>query len=150
MSSHFLSLSRRIRKTHFTDRVIENGVKGFTVYNHMLLPTYFESVEDDYHHLKREVQIWDVSCERQVEIDGKDSFKLLKLITPRNLEKLSVNKCLYVPLVNSKGLMVNDPVIVKISDYKFWISIADSDVLLWIDGIVSALNLDVKVTEPDI
>ena len=49
MSSHFLSLSRRIRKTHFTDRVIENGVKGFTVYNHMLLPTYFESVEDDYH-----------------------------------------------------------------------------------------------------
>ena len=150
MSSHFLSLSRRIRKTHFTDRVIENGVKGFTVYNHMLLPTYFESVEDDYHHLKREVQIWDVSCERQVEIDGKDSFKLLKIITPRNLEKLSENKCLYVPLVNSKGLMVNDPVIVKISDYKFWISIADSDVLLWIDGIVSALNLDVKVTEPDI
>ena len=150
MSSHFLSLSRRIRKTHFTDRVIENGVKGFTVYNHMLLPTYFESVEDDYHHLKREVQIWDVSCERQVEIDGKDSFKLLKIITPRNLEKLSVNKCLYVPLVNSKGFMVNDPVIVKISDYKFWISIADSDVLLWIDGIVSALNLDVKVTEPDI
>ena len=140
MSSHFLSLSRRIRKTHFTDRVIENGVKGFTVYNHMLLPTYFESVEDDYHHLKREVQIWDVSCERQVEIDGKDSFKLLKLITPRNLEKLSVNKCLYVPLVNSKGFMVNDPVIVKISDYKFWISIADSDVLLWIDGIVSALT----------
>ena len=54
MSSHFLSLSRRIRKTHFTDRVIENGVKGFTVYNHMLLPTYFESVEDDYHHLKKE------------------------------------------------------------------------------------------------
>ena len=46
--------------------------------------------------------------------------------------------------------MVNDPVIVKISDNKFWISIADSDVLLWIDGIVSALNLDVKVTEPDI
>ncbi len=150
MSSHFLSLSRRIRKTHFTDRVIENGVKGFTVYNHMLLPTYFESVEDDYHHLKREVQIWDVSCERQVEIEGKDSFKLLKIITPRNLEKLAENKCLYVPLVNSKGFMINDPVIVKISNYKFWISIADSDVLLWIDGIVSSLNLDVKVTEPDI
>ena len=94
--------------------------------------------------LKERYKIWDVSCERQVEIDGKDSFKLLKLITPRNLEKLSVNKCLYVPLVNSKGLMVNDPVIVKVSEDKFWISIADSDVLLWIDGIVSALNLDLK------
>ncbi len=150
MSSHFLSLSRRIRKTHFTEKVIENGVKGFTVYNHMLLPTYFKSVEEDYHHLKKEVQIWDVSCERQVEIEGKDCFKLLQIITPRNLEKLSEKKCLYVPLVNSKGLMVNDPVIIKISNNKYWISIADSDVLLWVDGIVSALNLDVNVTEPDI
>ena len=93
MSSHFLSLSRRIRKTHFTDRVIEKGVKGFTVYNHMLLPTYFKSVEEDYHHLKREVQVWDVSCERQVEIEGKDSFRLLKIITPRNLENYFLSVC---------------------------------------------------------
>ena len=92
MSSHFLSLSRRIRKTHFTDRVIENGVKGFTVYNHMLLPTYFKSIEEDYHHLKNEVQVWDVSCERQVQIKGKDAFKLLEMITPRNLNKLSQKK----------------------------------------------------------
>ena len=150
MSSHFLSLSRRIRKTHFTDRVIENGVKGFTVYNHMLLPTYFKSIEEDYHHLKNEVQVWDVSCERQVQIKGKDAFKLLEMITPRNLNKLSEKKCLYVPLVNSKGFMVNDPVIIKVSKEKFWISIADSDVLLWIDGIVSALNLDLIIEEPDI
>ena len=98
MSSHFLSLSRRIRKTHFTDRVIENGVKGFTVYNHMLLPTYFKSIEEDYHHLKNEVQVWDVSCERQVQIKGKDAFKLLEMITPRNLNKLSEKKCLYFSL----------------------------------------------------
>ena len=150
MSSHFLSLSRRIRKTHFTDRVIENGVKGFTVYNHMLLPTYFKSIEEDYHHLKNEVQVWDVSCERQVQIKGKDAFKLLEMITPRNLNKLTEKKCLYVPLVNSKGFMVNDPVIIKVSKEKYWISIADSDVLLWIDGLVSALNLDLIVKEPDI
>ena len=72
------------------------------------------------------------------------------MITPRNLNKLSEKKCLYVPLVNSKGFMVNDPVIIKVSKEKFWISIADSDVLLWIDGIVSALNLDLIIKEPDI
>ena len=116
----------------------------------MLLPTYFKSIEEDYHHLKSEVQVWDVSCERQVQIKGKDAFKLLEMITPRNLNKLSEKKCLYVPLVNSKGFMVNDPVIIKVSEEKYWISIADSDVLLWIDGIVSALNLDLIVNEPDI
>ena len=40
-----LSVSRRTRKTPFSSRVQASGVKGYTVYNHMLLPTVFESVE---------------------------------------------------------------------------------------------------------
>ena len=87
MSSHFLSLSRRIRKTHFTDRVIENGVKGFTVYNHMLLPASFGNIEKEYFHLKEHVQVWDVAGERQVEITGNDAAKLVQLITCRDLSK---------------------------------------------------------------
>ncbi len=42
----------------------------------MLLPAAFGSIEDSYHHLKNDVQVWDVAAERQVEISGKDSAKL--------------------------------------------------------------------------
>ena len=71
MPTPSLSITRRIRATPFSRRVEEAGVKAYTVYNHMLLPTMFESVEADYHHLKRHVHVWDVACERQVEIRGR-------------------------------------------------------------------------------
>ena len=150
MSSKFLSMSRRIRKTHFTQQVMDSGVKAFTVYNHMLLPTVFKSIEEDYHHLKKEVQIWDVSCERQVEVSGKDAKKLLQKITPRNLALLNENKCCYAPLVNANGGMINDPIIIMLSEDRYWLSIADSDVLLWVMGIATGLNLDVTICEPDV
>ncbi len=150
MPSHFLSVSRRLRKTHFTQKVIDSGVRAFTVYNHMLLPTVFKSVEEDYHHLKKAVQIWDVSCERQVEIKGRDAKSLVQKIVPRDLASLTKTKCLYVPLVNSKGGMINDPIIIKLDKDRYWISIADSDVLLWIEGIATGLNLNVSIFEPDV
>ncbi|PQM54972.1 MAG: dimethylsulfoniopropionate demethylase [Rhodobacteraceae bacterium] len=150
MSSHFLSLSHRTRKTHFTKKVIAAGVKAFTVYNHMLLPTVFKSVEEDYHHLKKEVQIWDVSCERQVEISGPDAKKLIQKITPRDLAPLTKTKCFYAPLVNSNGGMINDPIIIMLAEDRYWISISDSDALLWIMGISTGLQLNVSLFEPDV
>ena len=116
----------------------------------MLLPTIFESIEEDYHHLKKEVQVWDVSCERQVEIKGPDAKQLVQKIIPRDISLLTQSKCLYTPLVNSKGGIINDPVIIKLAEDRYWISIADSDALLWIDGIATGLNLNVTIFEPDV
>ena len=44
----FLSPSRRLRRTPFADGVEAAGVKAYTVYNHMLLPTGFADVETGY------------------------------------------------------------------------------------------------------
>ena len=90
MVAPLLSASRRIRHTPFSNRVETSGVKAFTVYNHMLLPTIFESVEADYHHLKNHVQVWDVSCERQVEIKGPDAARLIQKLTPRDLSNMEI------------------------------------------------------------
>lgn len=148
--SPFLSISRRIRSTPFTRRVTENGVKAYTVYNHMLLPTVFESLEADYHHLKRYVQIWDVACERQVEVSGPDAKELVQWVTPRSLKKMQDDQCYYIPMVNEKGGMINDPVAVKISDNRFWISLADSDMLYWLKGLAIGKGLNVDVFEPEV
>ena len=66
-------------------RVDAAGVKAYTVYNHMLLPSFFRSVEEDYAHLKAAVQVWDVACERQVELAGPDARYLVQLSTPRDV-----------------------------------------------------------------
>lgn len=150
MQPHLLSISARIRRTPFTDRVTAAGVRGYTVYNHMLLPTRFESMEADYHHLKRHVQVWDVSCERQVEIRGVDAFRLVQLMTPRDLSHMQADQCYYVPMVDESGGMLNDPVALRIEEDRYWISIADSDVLLWAKGIAAGMRLEVDVSEPDV
>ena len=146
----FLSVSRRTRATPFTRRVNENGVKAYTVYNHMLLPTVFESVEADYHHLKKHVQIWDVACERQVEIKGPDAAELVQLVTPRSLAKMQDDQCYYIPMVNEKGGMINDPVAVRLAEDRFWISLADSDMKYWMSGLAIGRDLNVDVFEPDV
>ena len=145
-----ISPSRRLRRTPFSEGVEAAGVRAYTVYNHMLLPTVFQSLEEDCRHLKSAVQVWDVACERQVEVRGPDAARLLQRLTPRDLSKMQIGQCLYVPMVDETGGMLNDPVAVKLDEDRFWISIADSDLLLWVKGIAWALRLDVQVSEPDV
>ncbi|MEP1586771.1 MAG: dimethylsulfoniopropionate demethylase [Tateyamaria sp.] len=145
-----ISTSRRLRRTPFSEGVEAAGVSAYTVYNRMLLPTVFESVEADYHHLKRAVQVWDVSCERQVELRGPDAGRLMQMLTPRDLRRMLPGQCYYVPIVDETGGMLNDPVAVKLSEDRWWISIADSDLLLWVKGIANGYRLDVLVDEPDV
>lgn len=145
-----ISPSRRLRRTPFADGVEAAGVKAYTVYNRMLLPTMFRTVEEDYRHLKDAVQVWDVSCERQVELRGPDASKLMQMLTPRDLRGMRTGQCYYVPIVDETGGMLNDPVAVKLAEDRWWISIADSDLLLWVKGLAYGFRLDVLVGEPDV
>ena len=146
-----LNMSRRIRRTPYTGMVEKHGVSDFTVVNHMLLPKGFKnSVETDYWHLSKEVQIWDVSCQRQVQISGPDASKLVQRLTPRSITKMETGKCFYIPILNENAGMINDPVLLKLDDDMFWISIADSDILLWAKAYALGLNLNVNIQEPDV
>ena len=150
MKKFLISKTRRLRSTPFTSRLEKYGVGGYTVYNHMLLPTFFKSVEEEYEHLKNHVQLWDVTVQRQIEVSGNDSYKLIQLMTCRDLSKAKINKCYYVPFVDKEGNMVNDPLILKIDKTKWRICIADSDVLFFAKGIAGSFNFDVKVFETNI
>jgi len=142
--------SRRVRNTPFTAGVEAAGVKGYTVYNHMLLPTVFESVAADCAHLKQHVQVWDVACERQVSIQGPDALRLMRLISPRDMGRMAADQCYYVPTVDHRGGMLNDPVALKLADDHYWLSVADGDLWQWALGIAVALGLNVEIHEPDV
>lgn len=150
MNERFLGKARRVRRTPYYECVEAAGVKAYTVYNRMLLPTLFRSLEEDYAHLKAAVQIWDVSCERQVEVRGPDAARLMQMLTPRDLSKMGDDQCLYIPTVDDTGGMLNDPVAIKLGPDRFWISIADSDLLFWVKGLALGMGLNVFVSEPEV
>jgi len=107
-------------------------------------------VEEDYWHLREHVQLWDVSCQRQVELKGKDAARLVQLMTPRDLGGAQIGQCLYAPLIDQHAGMLNDPIILKLDHDHFWLSIADADILLWAKGLAVGYSLDVQVNEPDV
>ena len=150
MKTYSIAKSRRIRSTPYTSRIEKQGVTAYTSYNHMLLPAAFGSLEDSYHHLKENVQVWDVAGERQVEISGKDSAKLVQLMTCRDLSKSKVGRCYYCPIIDDNAGLINDPVILKLDEQRWWVSIADSDVILFAKGLAIGNKFDVKIFEPNV
>ena len=150
MKNFSIAKSRRLRSTPYTSRIEKQGVTAYTSYNHMLLPAAFGSLEDSYHHLKKNVQIWDVAGERQVEVSGKDSAKLVQMMTCRDLSKSKDGRCYYCPIIDDDAGIINDPVILRLSKDRWWISIADSDVILFAKGLAIGNKFEVKIFEPNV
>ncbi len=150
MTLPLITFSRRLRETPFTDRVLAGGAQSFTVYNHTLLPSWFRSLEGDYWHLVENVQVWDVSCERQVQLKGPDAEKLVQLMTPRDLSRAQPDQCFYVPLCDERGRILNDPIAIKVGDDAWWLSLADSEIYLWAKGIAHGKEMDVEINRPDV
>ena len=116
----------------------------------MLLPAAFGSIEDSCEHLKKDVQVWDVAAERQVEIFGEDAANLVQLMTCRDLSKSKIGRCYYCPIIDDNGNLVNDPVILKLAENRWWISIADSDVIFFAKGLAAGNNFKVEIFEPNV
>ena len=145
-----LSVSTRLRRTPFSRRVEAAGARAYTVYNHMLLPTVFRTIEEDYDHLRRSVQVWDVAGERQVEVRGPDALRLVQMTTPRNLSRMQDDQCYYIPVTDTDAGMLNDPVLIKLDEERYWVSLADSDLLLYFKGLAAGFAMNVSVFEPDV
>ena len=142
--------SPRIRKSPFFESTMKYGAKACTVYNHMYLPVSFENTITDYNNLLQGVQLWDVGVERQVQIKGPDAASLIQFLTPRNIKKCSVGQAMYAPLLDFQGGFLNDPVMLKLEEDFYWLSIADGDSLLWVEAIAKGYNFNVEVEEPDV
>ncbi len=150
MTDKNFGFGTQIRKSPYFNSTVKWGATGFSVYNHMYIPRDFGSPEQNFWNLIEKAILCDVAVERQVEITGPDAYKFIQLLTPRNLSKLSVGQCKYVLIVNNDGGILNDPVLLRLAENHFWLSLADSDILLWAQGVAVNSGLNVKITEPDV
>ena len=150
MSNKNFGFGTQIRKSPYFDSTVKWGATGFSVYNHMYIPRDFGNPEQNFWNLVEKAILCDVAVERQVEITGPDAYKFTQLLTPRDLSKLAVGQCKYVLIINNEGGILNDPVLLRLAENHFWLSLADSDVLLWAQGVAVNSGLDVQIKEPDV
>ena len=145
-----ISIGPRVRKSPFYDATRRWGCNAYTVYNHMYMPLFYIDPVSDYWNLVEHVTLWDVAVERQVQISGPDAELFTQYLTPRNLSACMAGQARYAFITNEKGGVINDPILFKLATDKYWLSLADSDILLWAQGIALNAGMDVEVTEPDV
>ena len=150
MSNKNFGFGTQIRKSPYFDSTVKWGATGFSVYNHMYIPRDFGNPEQNFWNLIEKSILCDVAVERQVEITGPDAFKFTQLLTPRNLSNVAIGQCKYVLITNNDGGILNDPVLLRLAENHFWLSLADSDVLLWAQGVAVNSGMNVNITEPDV
>jgi len=150
MSNKNFGFGTQIRKSPYFDATVRWGATGFSVYNHMYIPRDFGSPEQNFWNLVNDAILCDVAVERQVEITGPDAYQFIQLLTPRDLSKLAIGQCKYILIVNEQGGILNDPVLLRLGENHFWLSLSDSDILLWAQGVAVNAGFNVSIQEPDV
>lgn len=140
----------RLRRSPYYESTVAEGVTLFGTYNRMLMPFGYGDREAEYRRLVEGVSMWDVGGERQIQLKGPDAADLAQVLCPRHLSKAVAGQGKYVALCDHAGTIINDPIILKIDDDCFWLSIADSDVGMWARCVAAERGMDVEVTEPDV
>jgi aminomethyltransferase len=140
----------RVRPSPFFEAAVADGMVAANVYNRMIMPTSFGDPEAEYWRLINGVSQWDVGVERQVQIKGPDAGRLAQILSPRDLSACKVGQGKYVPLCNHRGTIINDPILLKLADDLYWLSIADSDMWLWASAIAAERGLNIEISEPDV
>jgi len=144
------SFGTQVRKSPYSDAALRWGAQGFSVYNHMYIPRDFGDPVQNFWNLVNDAILCDVAVERQVEITGPDAGKFTQYLCCRDLSSCEVGQCKYVLITDQDGGIINDPILLKLGENHFWLSIADSDVILWAKGLAAGMDMDVTITEPDV
>ena len=150
MQSDDFGFGTQIRKSPYFDATVKWGAQSFSVYNHMYIPRDFGDPEQNFWNLVNDAILCDVAVERQVEITGPDAAKFIQTLTPRDLSNMAVGQCKYILITNVDGGILNDPILLRLAENHFWLSLADSDILLWAQGVAINSGLDVTIVEPDV
>ncbi|MCH7610885.1 MAG: glycine cleavage system protein T [Chloroflexi bacterium] len=140
----------RIRLSPYFEATQRLGAKAYSAYNHMYIPSWYGDTDKEYWALTNDVVIWDVAVERQLEIKGPDGFAFTNMLTPRDLNQCEVGQCMYVMITDENGGIINDPVLLRLAENHFWLSLSDSDVLLWAKGLAYNSKWEVELGEPDV
>ena len=150
-----LLISTRVRKSPFWHLSHEAGCWRATVYNRIYHPRGYVRPEDggamvEYEALVNRVTMWNVAVERQIRVKGPDAEAFTDYVITRDATKIEPMHGKYAILCNEKGGVLNDPVLLRLSEDEFWFSISDSDLLLWLQGVNVTKKYDVEIDEIDV
>ena len=148
-------ISTRVRKSPYWHLSMEAGCWRATVYNRIYHPRGYVKPEDggamvEYEAIKNHVTMWNVAVERQIQVKGPDAEAFVDYVITRDATKISPMRARYVILCNQYGGVLNDPILLRISQDEFWFSLSDSDIGLYLQGVHHDNRFNGTIDEIDV
>ncbi|MEM6659606.1 MAG: glycine cleavage T C-terminal barrel domain-containing protein [Pseudomonadota bacterium] len=140
----------RLRKSPFYASTVKEGAESLLTYNRMLIPRGYGDREAEYWRLINGVSMWDVAVQRQVQIKGPDAGRLAQILCVRDLSNQQIGQGKYVALCDHQGVLINDPIALRVADDCYWLSIGNSDIWFWARCVAGERSLNVEISEPDV
>ncbi|MYA87479.1 MAG: hypothetical protein F4X97_03320 [Boseongicola sp. SB0662_bin_57] len=134
----------RLRVTPHCEATAMDGVTAFSPYNKMLKPVCHGGPDAECE------RPMNAASQRQVEIRGPDAAPLVQIVSLRDLPSNSEGRGICVPKRDHRGISISDPVVLKLAEDHFWLSMADNNVLVWVRAIASECGLRADIIEPDV
>lgn len=108
------------KQTFLHDKHVKLGAKmvDFAGWH---MPVQYSSIIEEHKTVRDNVGIFDVSHMGEVIVEGKDALPFLNKIVPQNISKLVDLKAVYCQLTNKHGGIIDDLIIYKIQDNKYFI-----------------------------
>ena len=148
-------ISTRVRKSPYWHLSHEAGCWRATIYNRMYHPRGYIRPEDggamvEYNAIVNHVTMWNVAVERQIQVVGPEAEAFVNYVITRDATCIEPMNAKYVILCNQRGGVLNDPVLLRFSDNEFWFSLADSDIMFWLQGVNVGKGYNVEIAEIDV
>ena len=149
-SVFFDFLNRSSDKTF--DALLSFGEEGkdYIIWNEFLLPQSYGDAEREYHAIRKECAVFDVSPIRKIRISGTAANQLLDYVLTRSVSSSEEMTAIYVTYCNSYGTLKDDSILYKFSNEDYLLMPSDidhSDYLELCRDILGISKNDLRITE---
>lgn len=116
-----------MNKTALFDKHVSLGAKmvpfaGFD------MPVQYSGVTEEHYAVREKVGIFDVSHMGQFLVEGAAAKDLLQYVTTNNVDNLETGKAQYTCFPNGNGGIVDDVIIYKMADEKYFVVVNASNI----------------------
>lgn len=133
------------KKTFLHDEQLKLGAR-MVEFAGWEMPVQYSGIIDEHLTVRNDVGIFDVSHMGELFVAGRDSLAYLQKLVPQNVAKLTDGKAIYCQLTNKNGGIIDDLIIYKLEDNKYFLIVNASridDDLNWL--VRNKLGFEVEI-----
>lgn len=116
-----------MNKTALFDKHVALGAK-IVPFAGFEMPVQYSGVTEEHMAVREKVGIFDVSHMGQFWVEGPEARNLLQYVTTNNVDTMETGKAQYTCLPNGDGGIVDDLIIYKVNDEKYFVVVNASNI----------------------